>query len=45
MKGGKKLQNSGAGLLTRLLPTIEVFFVVNSCITDSNNDADAKEEK
>ena len=45
VKGEKKLQNSVAGLLTRFLPTIEAFFVVNSCITDSNNDADAKEEK
>lgn len=27
--GGKKLQNSVAGLLTRFLPSIEAFFVVN----------------
>lgn len=30
-KSRKKLQNSVAGLLTRFLPTIEAFFVVNAC--------------
>lgn len=33
LRGGKKLQNSVAGLLTRFLPTIETFFVVNACST------------
>ena len=32
--GSKKLQNSVAGLLTRFLPTIEAFFVVNACSID-----------
>jgi len=32
-KSGKKLQNSVAGLLTRFLPTIEAFFVVNGSAT------------
>uniref|UniRef100_A0A7S4S0Y2 HECT-type E3 ubiquitin transferase n=1 Tax=Ditylum brightwellii TaxID=49249 RepID=A0A7S4S0Y2_9STRA len=35
LTNGKKLQNSVAGLLTRFLPTIEAFFVVNaSCTSD-----------
>jgi len=34
-KEGKKLQNSVAGLLTRFLPTIEAFFVVNACLLDT----------
>lgn len=36
-RGGKKLQNSVAGLLSRFLPTIEAFFVVNACVTDCDN--------
>jgi E3 ubiquitin-protein ligase HUWE1 len=31
--GGKKLQNSVAGLLTRFLPSIEAFFVANASTT------------
>ena len=31
--GGKKLQNSVAGLLTRFLPSIEAFFVANASAT------------
>ena len=31
--GGKKLQSSSAGLLTRFLPAIEAFFVVNAIAT------------
>ncbi len=34
--GGKKLQSSVAGLLSRFLPTIEAFFVVNACATVSD---------
>ena len=30
--GGKKLQNSAAGLLTRFLPVIEAFFVANASV-------------
>lgn len=41
-RGGKKLQNSVAGLLSRFLPTIEAFFVVNACVTDTD-DTDANE--
>jgi E3 ubiquitin-protein ligase HUWE1 len=33
--GGKKLQNSVAGLLTRFLPSIEAFFVANASSTRS----------
>mmetsp|Transcript_15059 Transcript_15059/g.17314 ORF Transcript_15059/g.17314 Transcript_15059/m.17314 type:complete len:1644 (+) Transcript_15059:440-5371(+) len=33
MNTGKKLQNSSAGLLTRFLPAIEAFFVVNASAT------------
>jgi len=32
---GKKLQNSVAGLLSRFLPTIEAFFVVNASATNA----------
>lgn len=32
--GKKKLQNSVAGFLTRFLPTIEAFFVVNASVCD-----------
>jgi len=46
VKGGKKLQNSVAGLLTRFLPTVEVFFVVNACIIeDSESNAKKDAEK
>jgi len=38
VKGGKKLQNSVAGLLTRFLPTVEAFFVVNACIIEKSDD-------
>lgn len=37
-KEGKKLQNSVAGLLTRFLPTIEAFFVVNACHLDATDE-------
>jgi len=33
INSGKKLQNSSAGLLTRFLPAIEAFFVVNASAT------------
>ena len=33
INAGKKLQNSSAGLLTRFLPAIEAFFVVNASAT------------
>jgi len=42
-KGGKKLQNSVAGLLTRFLPTVEAFFVVNACSIERG--VDEKEDK
>jgi len=40
LNGRKKLQNSVAGLLSRFLPTIEAFFVVNASVTEtpSKND-------
>merc|ERR1712176_1172146 len=47
MKTGKKLQNSSAGLLTRFLPAIEAFFVVNASAmrdegnSDENNESSA----
>ena len=34
-EAGKKLQNSVAGLLSRFLPTIEAFFVVNASTIDT----------
>lgn len=37
---GKKLQNSVAGLLTRFLPSIEAFFVVNASATRSGSPTD-----
>lgn len=37
--GGKKLQSSSAGLLTRFLPAIEAFFVVNA-VASREEDAD-----
>ncbi|KAL3924119.1 MAG: hypothetical protein SGILL_001241, partial [Bacillariaceae sp.] len=37
--GGKKLQNSVAGLLTRFLPSIEAFFVANASATSRKNDS------
>jgi len=37
--GKKKLQNSVAGLLSRFLPTIEAFFVVNASTDSSLNDS------
>lgn len=33
---GKKLQNSVAGLLSRFLPTIEAFFVVNASVIETS---------
>ena len=37
---GKKLQNNVAGLLTRFLPSIEAFFVVNASATRSGSPTD-----
>jgi hypothetical protein len=34
----KQLQNSVAGLITRFLPTIEIFFMVNSSTTSEENE-------
>lgn len=41
--GVKKLQNSAAGLLTRFLPSIEAFFVVNATATGMNGEDSASE--
>lgn len=41
--GGKKLQNSAAGLLTRFLPSIEAFFVVNATAARMNGEDSATE--
>ena len=40
LSGGKKLQNSVAGLLTRFLPSIEAFFIVNACVIERENNDD-----
>jgi len=41
---GKKLQNSVAGLITRFLPTIEAFFVVNGSFAMDENKQKAKKQ-
>jgi hypothetical protein len=43
--GGKKLQNSVAGLLTRFLPSIEAFFVANASATRKAEKASKDGEK
>ncbi|KAL7543885.1 hypothetical protein ACHAXR_013277 [Thalassiosira sp. AJA248-18] len=43
-KSGKKLQNSVAGLITRFLPAIEAFFMVNACSPQEESDPDTTEE-
>jgi len=43
--GGKKLQNSAAGLLTRFLPAIEAFFVANACSTRSDASEGQEDQK
>jgi E3 ubiquitin-protein ligase HUWE1 len=40
LSGGKKLQNTVAGLLTRFLPSIEAFFIVNACVIEVENASD-----
>jgi E3 ubiquitin-protein ligase HUWE1 len=42
--GEKKLQNSVAGLLTRFLPIIEAFFVVNASFLSTAGTTDSKEK-
>ena len=42
--GGKKLQNSVAGLLTRFLPVIEAFFVVNASSRSTRGSETSKEK-
>ena len=45
-KSGKKLQNSVAGLITRFLPAIEAFFIVNaSSSSSSEENEEASEDK
>lgn len=41
---GKKLQNSVAGLITRFLPAIEAFFIVNANPTSDEDDSPSEED-
>ena len=43
-KRPKQLQNSVAGLITRFLPAIEIFFMVNSSSTSDENEHGSTEE-
>lgn len=44
-KNGKKLQNSVAGLITRFLPAIEAFFMVNATCSAEESDTDVPKDE
>jgi E3 ubiquitin-protein ligase HUWE1 len=44
-RGGRKLRNSSAGLLSRFLPAIEAFLIANASATRSADQGEATEEE